>query len=43
MLWCKSTDYWNVYFAMEEAVKLAFDKNNINIPYDQLDVHIVEK
>lgn len=43
MLWCKSADYWNVYFAMEEAVKLAFDKNNINIPYDQLDVHIVEK
>lgn len=42
-LWCKSADYWNVYFAMEEAVKLAFDKNNINIPYDQLDVHIVEK
>ncbi len=42
-LWCKSADYWNVYFAMEEAVKLAFDKNNINIPYDQLDVHIIEK
>lgn len=42
-LWCKSADYWDVYFAMEEAVKLAFDKNNINIPYDQLDVHIVEK
>lgn len=42
-LWCKSADYWNVYFAMQESVKLAFDKNNINIPFDQLDVHIVEK
>lgn len=42
-VWCKSQDYWNVYFAMQEGVKLAFDKNKVNIPYDQLDVHIVEK
>lgn len=42
-LWCLNADYWNVYFAMQESVKLAFDKNNINIPYEQLDVHIVEK
>ncbi|MDO4381265.1 MAG: mechanosensitive ion channel, partial [Clostridia bacterium] len=42
-LWCKSSDYWDVYFAMEEGVKIAFDKNKINIPFDQLDVHIVEK
>lgn len=42
-LWCKSADYWDVYFAMEEEVKIAFDKNKINIPFDQLDVHIVEK
>lgn len=42
-LWCLNADYWNVYFAMQESVKLAFDKNKINIPYEQLDVHIVEK
>lgn len=40
-LWCKSGDYWSVYYAMQENVKLAFDKNKINIPFDQLDVHIV--
>lgn len=39
-LWCKGEDYWNVYFAMQEEVKLAFDKNGICIPFNQLDVHI---
>lgn len=41
-VWCKSADYWTVYYAMQEKVKLAFDKNGINIPFNQLDVHIVE-
>lgn len=41
-IWCKSEDYWNVYFYMQEEVKHAFDKNGINIPFDQLDVHIVK-
>ena len=27
---------------MQEKVKLAFDKNGINIPFNQLDVHIIE-
>ena len=39
-LWCKGENYWDVYFAMQEAVKLAFDKNGICIPFNQLDVHI---
>lgn len=41
--WCKSAEYWNVYFSMQENVKLAFDKNDINIPFNQLDVHIIDK
>ena len=41
-VWCKSADYWTVYYAMQEKVKLAFDKNGINIPFNQLDVHIIE-
>lgn len=40
-LWCKTEDYWDIYYAMQENVKLAFDKNGVNIPFDQLDVHIV--
>ena len=39
--WCKGTDYWPVYFSMQEDVKLAFDREGINIPFNQLDVHIV--
>ena len=39
-VWCKSENYWPAYFSMQEKVKLAFDKNGIHIPYDQLDVHI---
>lgn len=39
-VWCKSEDYWPAYFSMQENVKLAFDKNSISIPYDQVDVHV---
>lgn len=41
--WCKCADYWEVFFAMQEAVKIAFDENSINIPFEQLDVHIIDK
>ena len=34
------TDYWEVYYQMQEQVKLAFDENGISIPFNQLDVHI---
>lgn len=39
-VWCKGTDYWDVYYQMQETVKLAFDENGISIPYNQLDVHV---
>ena len=38
-VWCKSEDYWVIYFDMMEKVKIAFDQEGINIPYPQLDVH----
>ncbi|MEZ4853623.1 mechanosensitive ion channel family protein [Flavobacterium sp.] len=31
--WCKSEDYWDVYFEVTENVKLALDAANIEIPY----------
>lgn len=37
--WCNSSEYWNVYFAIEENMKKAFDAVGIEIPYNQLDVH----
>lgn len=33
-------DYWDVMYALEENVKLAFDKEGIEIPYNKLDVHV---
>lgn len=39
-VWVKNEDYWNVKFNMLENVKNAFDKNKIEIPYPQLDVHM---
>ncbi len=39
-IWCKGTDYWDVYYRMQEQVKLAFDANGLSIPFNQLDVHI---
>lgn len=38
-VWCESTKYWDTYFSMQEEVKKAFDKNGIEIPFNQLDVH----
>lgn len=39
-VWCRSNNYLTAYYSMQEAVKLAFDENNIEIPFEQLDVHI---
>mgnify|MGYP001113216416 CR=1 FL=1 len=37
--WCKTADYWDVYFDTHEKVKLTFDAEGISIPYPQMDVH----
>ncbi len=39
-VWAKNSDYWNLNFNLQEKIKTAFDENNIEIPYPQLDVHI---
>lgn len=39
-VWCKTADYWDVYFDMTEGIKKAFDANGIQIPYPQMDVHV---
>ena len=40
LIWCNTNEYWNVFYYMQEAVKVAFDENKISIPYGQLDIHI---
>ena len=41
-VWVKTPDYWTVYFDLMEKIKKEFDKNNIEIPYNQLDVHMIK-
>lgn len=40
--WCRTADYWDVYFSTIEQVRKAFIENNISIPFDQLDVHVIK-
>ena len=40
LIWCPSDNYWDVFYYMQEQVKLSFDDNGIEIPFGQLDVHI---
>lgn len=39
-LWVKAADYWDVYFYMLEEAKKAFDEAGIEIPFNQIDVHM---
>lgn len=38
--WVKAEDYWGVFFDMNEKVYNTFDKEGLNIPYPQMDVHV---
>lgn len=42
-VWCKTADYWPLYYEMQEQVKLAFDRAKLTIPFDQVDVHLKEE
>lgn len=42
-VWCKTDDYWKLQYDLTEQIREAFDKNNIGIPYNQLDVFIKNK
>lgn len=38
--WVNSSDYWPVYWDLNEKIKIAFDDNGISIPYPQMDMHM---
>lgn len=39
--WVNASDYWTVRWDMTEQIKLAFDEAGVEIPFNQVDVHIV--
>ncbi len=38
--YCKAEDYWDQYFALMEEIKRTFDRNEIEMTYPHLNVHI---
>lgn len=38
--WVQTPNYWAVHFDITERIKLEFDKADIAIPYNQLDLHL---
>ncbi|MBQ9973166.1 MAG: mechanosensitive ion channel [Firmicutes bacterium] len=38
--WTTNEHYWDLYFDLMEQIRVALDENNIEIPYNQLDVRI---
>ncbi len=39
-VWVNASDYWPVFFRMNEEVYKTFDKEGLSIPFPQRDVHI---
>lgn len=42
-LWGKSSDYWAIYFDSIEAIRRQFIKDGIDVPYNKLDVNVINK
>ena len=41
--WVKTSDYWDTYWDLMRAVKVAFDKEGLSIPFPQRDIHVIEQ
>ncbi|MBQ0115314.1 MAG: mechanosensitive ion channel, partial [Bacteroidales bacterium] len=41
--WCKNTDFWVVYFNINEQIYTQFPKYGLNFPYPHLDIHLDNK
>lgn len=42
-VWVKQEHYWDLHFALIKEVKDAFDENKITVPYNQIDVHVINE
>jgi len=42
-VWARTSDYWGIFFDMNEKVYTRFPDYNLNIPFPQLDIHLHQK
>lgn len=42
-VWCNKEDYWSILFDMNEKVYKTFPAEGLNIPYPQMDVHVIKE
>ena len=40
-VWCRHEDYWDVYYAVKEAVPAAFAEAGVQMSYEHMNVHVV--
>ncbi|MCH6258141.1 mechanosensitive ion channel [Puniceicoccaceae bacterium K14] len=40
--WVKVEDYWDLFFDLQERIKVRFDEEGITIPFPQRDVHMIK-
>lgn len=40
--WVDTADYWDVFYSLNETIKLTFDEKGISFPYPQQDVHLIQ-
>jgi small conductance mechanosensitive channel len=38
--WVKSSDYWDVFFSMNEKIYNTFEKEHLEIPYPTMNVNL---
>jgi len=38
--WCNNSDYWDLFFYFKEQVKKEFDKNNVQLAFNELKIEI---
>lgn len=42
-VWCDSDKYWDVYYALNEQIKVGFDADGVEMTYDHIIVHTADK